>query len=82
MIYIYQQFLLIFGEKMEKQYTIIKIDTEENWNKTINFIPKDKELIYYIFENENIGLKIGNGETKINDLPFVDENEYYIKEIN
>ena len=67
-------------KKMEKQYTIIKIDTEENWNKTINFIPKDKELIYYIFENENIGLKIGNGETKINDLPFVDENEYYIKD--
>lgn len=69
-------------KKMEKQYTIIKIDTEENWNKAINFIPKDKELIYYIFKNENIGLKIGNGETKINDLPFVDENEYYIKEIN
>lgn len=65
---------------MEKQYTVVKIDTVENWNKAVNFIPKDKELIYYIFEDENTSLKIGDGKTKVNDLPFIDENEYYIED--
>lgn len=59
---------------MIKENVIIKKDTEENWNKAKNFIPKDGEIIEYV----NAGIKIGDGKTKIIDLPFVSRNSYFI----
>lgn len=62
---------------MKKQITI-KHDIAANWQKAINFIPKVDELILYdgVVENgkhiELPRLKIGDGETKLNDLPFID----------
>lgn len=53
---------------MIKENVIIKKDTTENWNKAKNFIPKENELIFYIDTEQ---YKIGNGKTKINDLPFL-----------
>ena len=53
---------------MEKENTIIKKDTSENWGKAKNFIPKENEIIIYT----DAGMKIGDGKTKLNELPFID----------
>ena len=64
---------------MIKEQTLIKKDTSTNWSKAKNFIPKENEVILYTdFEPNRI--KIGNGKTKINELPFVDNNEYGVEE--
>ena len=62
---------------MIKENTLIKKDTSINWNKAKNFIPKENEIIIYTDFNS---IKIGNGKTKVNDLPFVDNNEYTVEE--
>lgn len=48
----------------------LKIDTTENWNKAINFIPKKGEPIIYKDDNSLPRIKIGDGITKVIDLPF------------
>ena len=53
---------------MIKENTIIKTDTMENWAKAKNFIPKVNEIIIY----SDAGMKIGDGKTKVNELPFID----------
>lgn len=63
---------------MEKEYTLIKKDTSENWGKAKNFIPKQNEIIIYT-DFMPFGTKIGDGKTKIADLPFIDVNEYSIE---
>ena len=54
-----------------------KHDIESNWNKAINFIPKDGELI--IYDADDIytypRIKVGDGVTNINNLPFIDINK-------
>ena len=64
---------------MIKEQTLIKKDTSTNWNKAKNFIPKENEVLIYTDFNPN-RIKIGDGKTKVNDLPFVDNNEYSIEE--
>lgn len=59
---------------------IIKLDTSENWNKAKNFIPKLGEIIVYEDSNFSRRLKMGDGVTPVNDLPFVDINDYYIED--
>lgn len=59
---------------MIKENTIIKKDTKENWSKAKNFIPKENEIIVYT----DAGTKIGDGKTKVNDLPFIDQNFYSV----
>lgn len=59
---------------MIKEQTYIKKDTIENWDKAKNFIPKKNEIIVYT----DAGTKIGDGKTKVNDLPFIDQNFYSI----
>ena len=44
-----------------------KHDTKANWEKATNFIPLKGEIILYDDLNK---IKIGNGNTKINDLDF------------
>ena len=61
---------------MQKENTIVKKDTSENWSKAKNFIPKENEIIIYT----DIGMKIGDGKTKVNDLPFVDRNFYSVED--
>ena len=60
---------------MIKENTIIKKDTPENWAKAKNFIPKENEIIIYI----DLGTKIGDGKTKINDLPFIEQQFYTVE---
>lgn len=62
---------------MKKQITL-KHDLSVNWAKAINFVPKIDELILYdgVMENgtyvELPRLKLGDGVTKLKDLPFLD----------
>ena len=52
----------------------LKCDTESNWNKALNFIPKKGEAIIYSADSTHpfSRLKVGNGNNNINDLPFID----------
>ena len=60
---------------MQKETTLIKKDTSENWNKAKNFIPKENEVIVYTDTQQQ---KIGNGKDKLNELPFIDQTYYSV----
>lgn len=50
-----------------------KHDVEANWVQAVNFIPMAGEVIVYD-QDSNYSMprvKIGNGQTTINNLPFV-----------
>lgn len=55
-----------------KNRIIHKHDTEENWKKAVNFIPKKGEIIIYDIDNKinYQRLKIGDGVTVVSELPF------------
>ena len=57
------------NEKRIKTRIQHKYDTAENWAKAINFVPLKGELIIYDFGEER-KVKIGDGETLVNDLDF------------
>ena len=51
-------------------------DTQQNWEKCEDFIPKAGEVIVYDVD-DNYGyerFKIGDGVTKVKELPFTVEN--------
>ena len=52
----------------------LKNDTEENWNKAINFTPKKGEVIIYSADDTHpfSRLKVGDGNTTVINLPFID----------
>ena len=52
----------------------LKNDTEENWKKAVNFVPKKGEPIIYNKDAEHnySRIKIGDGITKVSNLPFSD----------
>jgi len=54
---------------MDKQPVVIKRDTEENWNKAKNYKPPFGTIILYESSTGVSKLKIGDGETLVNDLP-------------
>ena len=60
------------AEKIMKTRIIHKHDTEENWNKATNFIPKQGEIIVYDVDATHVyeRFKIGDGVTNVNSLPF------------
>lgn len=60
------------AEKNIKTRIIHKHDTEENWNKAINFIPRQGEIIVYDVDATHTyeRFKIGDGVTNVNSLPF------------
>ena len=57
---------------------IHKHDIEANWNKAVNFIPKQGEIIVYDIDNNHDyeRIKIGNGTNKVNNLPFIEELKF------
>lgn len=62
------------ADKTVKIRLVLKHDTEENWAKAANFIPKQGEVIIYDgAAGAPSRIKIGDGTTKVNDLPFVHE---------
>ena len=54
-----------------------KHDIESNWLKATNFIPKQGEIIVYDKDTTYTyeRFKIGDGATKVNDLPFINFSE-------
>lgn len=60
-------------EKTLKTRIIHKHDVESNWSKATGFVPKQGELIVYDkdsnYDYERV--KIGDGATNVNNLPFV-----------
>lgn len=52
---------------------VLKGDVEAHWEKAVDFIPLDKELIEYKpdEDHEMPRFKIGDGKTRLNDLPFI-----------
>ena len=62
-------------EKNLKVRIINKHDTEANWNKATNFIPKQGELIIYEADSTHsyVRVKIGDGSTLVAQLPFMAE---------
>ena len=69
------------SEKTIKSRIVHKHDTEENWQKAVNFTPKQGEIIVYdIDDNYNYErLKIGDGKTLIKDLPFADNHKSQVQ---
>ena len=64
----------------EKQFNgriIQKHDSEANWEKATSFIPKAGEIIIYDTDETHYycRIKIGDGSTLINNLPFSTEEE-------
>lgn len=51
---------------------VCKHDTEANWLNTPDFIPKKSEVIVYDIDDTHTHerMKIGDGVTPVNDLPF------------
>ena len=49
-----------------------KHDIEANWDKASNFVPRDGEIIIYKADENNTAarIKIGDGKTSVNNLPF------------
>ena len=62
----------------------LKNDTEANWNKAINFVPLRGELIIYSIDETHpfFRLKVGDGETIVSELPFVDAGSISGMDIN
>ena len=69
-------------EKTLNSRIINKHDLEINWLKAINFVPKQGELIVYDIDDKYTyqRFKIGDGVTKVNDLPFIAKPDWNAKE--
>lgn len=52
-----------------------KHDTQENWDKAVNFIPMAGEIIVYDADTENVRprIKVGDGVNSVSALPFEGE---------
>ena len=55
---------------------IQKHDIEENWLKAVNFTPYQGEIIIYDIDDnyDYQRIKIGDGKTNVNDLPFATDH--------
>lgn len=61
---------------MEKSQAIIKVDSEENWNKAKNYIPDLFTIIVYKAEDDKPPrIKIGDGIHTVNELSFLTNKE-------
>lgn len=60
------------ANKTLKTRIINKHDTQTNWAKAVNFIPKAGEVIVYTDLHK---VKVGDGTTKVSALPFIDEDD-------
>lgn len=60
-------------EKLITGRFIMKHDTETNWQKAINFKPKQAEIIIYEPDASHAypRIKVGDGVANVNDLPFI-----------
>lgn len=60
---------------MVKSNATIKVDTAENWDKAINYIPDKFTILIYEYQGSSPRIKIGDGSHKVIDLPFLNNSE-------
>ena len=62
------------AEKTIKSRIVHKHDSETNWSRATNFVPKQGELIIYDTDTNYsyARVKIGDGTTNVSLLPFFD----------
>lgn len=60
---------------MIKSNAVVKVDSEENWNKAVNYIPDSFTIIVYSYENSSPKVKIGDGIHTVSALPFLNSSE-------
>lgn len=58
----------------KKEPAIIKRDTRVNWEKS-SYVPAENVIIIVDNDDSSISLKIGDGETNVNQLPDILKNE-------
>ena len=61
----------------------LKNDTEAHWNLATNFVPKQGEVIIYSADDTHpfSRLKVGDGNTNVINLPFIDAKTIEGKQI-
>lgn len=71
------------SEQIFNTRIVHKHDTEANWNKAVNFIPKQGELIVYDPDATYtyVRVKIGDGVKTVGALPFIDDTKANKSEI-
>lgn len=71
------------AEKNLNTRIINKHDTEVNWNKAVNFIPKQGEIIVYDADDTYVyeRFKIGDGVTVVSSLPFAADSVSFVPNI-
>lgn len=61
---------------MIKNNATIKVETAENWKKAKSYIPDCFTIVVYTYDDTPPRIKIGDGKTLVNDLPFlIDKKE-------
>ena len=60
---------------MIKSNAVVKVDSEENWDKAVNYIPDPFTILVYTYEESTPKIKIGDGIHKVKDLPFLSQKE-------
>jgi len=58
---------------MTKSNAIIKVDTEENWSKAVNYVPDKFTILVFEYANGSPKVKMGDGVHKVNELPFLSD---------
>ena len=75
--------LSYFYEKINSKFASIRVDTTENWNRKLTFVPENGEIIVYSdYDEKEVdgtmvdvpNFKIGDGLAYCIDLPFVNDN--------
>lgn len=56
---------------MKKIDAVIKTDLASNWAKAKNYIPSSGAIIVYEYEESAPKIKIGDGRTLVESLPFL-----------
>ena len=56
---------------MKKSEVIVKTDLASNWAKAVNYIPEPGTIIIYEIEGKMPKIKIGDGKTFVEQLPFL-----------
>lgn len=61
-----------------------KHDSQTNWDKATNFIPKDGEIIIYDADANNAKprIKVGDGTSKLSALPFITNDADILAKLN
>lgn len=72
------------SEKTLNTRIVMKHDVENNWKLATNFSPKNGEIIVYDVDATHFvpRLKVGDGNTNVNNLPFLFSNSDKIPFVN